>query len=119
MEGTPLESTSSTSDQTVTNDSFSTTMIENIPPDANSSSNTAIIVSTNNRTVSFYGLENIWTQDYSKNFPDFDLKTLLTVSPYGSKILNYYQTNDRLTDFLRNKLVDMIITQLYPYIIKQ
>ncbi|CAH1115890.1 unnamed protein product [Psylliodes chrysocephalus] len=93
-------------------------MIENIPPDANSSSNTAIIVPTNNRTVSFYGLENIWTQDYSKNFPDFDLKTFLTVSPYGSKILNYYQTNDRLTDFLRNKLVDMIITQLYPYIIK-
>ncbi|XP_031331406.1 uncharacterized protein LOC116162026 [Photinus pyralis] len=77
-----------------------------------------VIVPTENRSISFYGAENIWTQDYEKQFPEFDLKTLLHVVPHGGKILSFYSENKRLTESLRNKLVDLIITHVYSYILK-
>lgn len=72
-----------------------------------------------NRSISFCGEENLWTQNFAQNFPDFDLKTLLDLTPHGGKILQFYKENDRLTETLRNKLVDIIITNTYPYILKQ
>lgn len=50
--------------------------------------------------------------------PDFDLKTLLHIMPYGSQILNFYKEKGTLTEFLRNKLVDIIIRNIYPYVMK-
>ncbi|CAH1106957.1 unnamed protein product [Psylliodes chrysocephalus] len=40
-----------------------------------------------------------------KHIPDFELKTLLPLYPYGDLILNYYGKNE----YMRNKLVDIII----------
>lgn len=53
------------------------------------------------------------------NFLDFDLKHLLTTSPYGSSILKYYAKNNSLNFSLRTKLVNIIGRHLYIYILKQ
>lgn len=97
-------------------DAISDTFVETLEP--NNSQN-FVIVPTQNRTISFYGAENLWTQNFEKLFPSFDLKTLLQIVPHGARVLNYYAEHERLNEPLRNKLVDIIISHVYSYILKQ
>lgn len=85
----------------------------------NSSTNSQLyVIPVVNRMVSFYGEENI-ESSMGSDFPNFDLQTLLTISPYGDLILNYYKSHSILTDYLRNKLMDIIVKHVYVYIMKQ
>lgn len=79
-----------------------------------------MVIPRENRVTSFCGIKEMF-QDHAfqPNFPDFDLKTLLSVSPNGDNILKYYKDNDCLNSTLRNKLVDIIGRHLYKYIMIQ
>lgn len=69
--------------------------------------------------VSYCDEENINKNSTDFDFPNFDLQTLLTISPYGDLILTYYKTHNILTDYLRNKLMDILVKHIYVYIMKQ
>lgn len=55
----------------------------------------------------------------SPSFPDFHLKTLLSISPMGTSILKHYETHNSLINSHQNRLVDIIISHIYTYVVKR
>ncbi|KAK4875225.1 hypothetical protein RN001_011647 [Aquatica leii] len=53
------------------------------------------------------------------SFPNFDLATLLSTSPFGLSVLNFYKENNNLDHTRRNRLTDIIIKHIFNYIVKQ
>lgn len=51
--------------------------------------------------------------------PEFDLFTLLTTSPYGKSILEYYDKIKRLDNTRRNRLTHIITKHIYNFIVKK
>lgn len=82
----------------------------------NNNNENVMVIPLENLQSSFIGFENMIV---TPSMPDFDLRTLLSTSAKGLSVLNYYQTNKTLTETHRNRLVDLIITHLFTYIIKQ
>lgn len=68
-------------------------------------------------------LENISTNDIyippKPLFPEFDLKTLLTTSPCGKSILQYYDVHKSLSNKHRAQLTEIIIRHIFTYIVNQ
>lgn len=53
------------------------------------------------------------------DMPDFDLLEILEQAPMGKAIISYYNTNNCLNNYFRNKLVDIIMKHLFSYHCKQ
>ncbi|CAH0559341.1 unnamed protein product [Brassicogethes aeneus] len=68
-----------------------------------------------NRQTSFVGLENFLKPI---EFPDFDLKNLLEVTPLGNTILQYYKKNNLLDNSKKTLLVDIIMKRLFDFYLK-
>jgi len=82
-------------------------------------SDTSIEINKENENFTLIDAVVIPSYMESSDFLDFDLKNLLTVSPYGNSILKYYAKNNSLSYSLRTKLVNIIGRHLYTYILKQ
>lgn len=67
------------------------------------------------REVAFCGIENAFKPIL---LPDFDLKTLLEVSPLGLLIMKYYEQNKSLDNSKRTLLVDIVCKKIYNYVVK-
>ncbi|KAK4886725.1 hypothetical protein RN001_002996 [Aquatica leii] len=52
------------------------------------------------------------------SFPDFDLKTLVSTSPIGLNILQFYAKNQTLDSKKRSQLTDLIIKHIFNYVSK-
>ncbi|KAK4885067.1 hypothetical protein RN001_001338 [Aquatica leii] len=52
------------------------------------------------------------------SFPNFDLATLLSTSPFGLSVLNFYKENNNLDHTRRNRLTDIIIKHIFNHIVK-
>lgn len=52
-------------------------------------------------------------------FPNFDLATLLSTSPLGNSVLNFYKENGMLDYTRRNRLTSIIIQHIFNYIVKK
>ncbi|KAK4886435.1 hypothetical protein RN001_002706 [Aquatica leii] len=52
------------------------------------------------------------------SFPNFDLATLLSTSPFGLSVLNFYKENNNLDYTRRNRLTDIIIKHIFNHIVK-
>lgn len=100
------------------NDILSAPIIIDENQNVDGGSNGLYVVPMVNRMVSFYGKENM-ASSMGADFPDFDLKTLLAVSPYGDLITKHYTEHGILSEYMRNKLMGIIMKPIYNYIMKQ
>lgn len=75
-----------------------------------------MVIPLENLQSSFIGIENLVVKPI---LPEFDLQTLLSTSAKGLAVIQYYEENKKLNETARNRLVDIIVTHLFTYIIKQ
>uniref|UniRef100_A0A1Y1LUZ3 SAM domain-containing protein n=1 Tax=Photinus pyralis TaxID=7054 RepID=A0A1Y1LUZ3_PHOPY len=73
------------------------------------------IIPQQHRPAAEIGLENMLKKI---QLPEFDLKTLLCTSVFGSEILEYYNKNKFLDMKRRNKLTEIIIKHVFDYVAK-
>lgn len=76
------------------------------------SSDEFLVPISDHRTISFHSEKDMFKSD---KLPNINLLELLSKAPMGKKITTYYDMHNILSASLRNKLVDIIFTELFDF----
>lgn len=86
---------------------------QSITNNSNNDGTFTIIEDENKQLCNFYKLSK------EMDMTNFDLTELLEQAPVGKAIISYYNNQNYLNDFFRNKLVDIIMRHLFLHHCKQ
>lgn len=86
--------------------------------DTSSDNDSLVIPVDHHRDLSFHSEKGI-SASMAGDFPGINLTELLSKAPMGKKILSHYERKQILSLSLRNKLVDIIFTDVFNFHYKQ